>query len=59
VDAIRKAHGSAVQTEAKTGSGGIFDVAIDGNVVFSKFDEHRFPNNQEILAEIASRLQKV
>jgi selT/selW/selH-like putative selenoprotein len=58
VDAIRKAHGNTVQTEAKTGSGGIFDVAIDGNVVFSKFDERRFPNNQEILAEVANRLKK-
>ncbi len=58
MDAIRKAHGNTVQTEAKTGSGGIFDVAIDGDVVFRKFDEHRFPNNQEILAAIASRLKK-
>jgi selT/selW/selH-like putative selenoprotein len=58
VDAIRKAHGTAVQTEMITGSGGIFDVAIDGKIVFSKFEKNRFPDNKEILAEIHNRLEK-
>lgn len=40
------------------GSGGIFDVAVNGEMIFRKFDEKRFPSNQEILDEIAERLEK-
>jgi selT/selW/selH-like putative selenoprotein len=58
VEAIQKAHGAAVQTNLVTGSGGIFDVAIDGELVFRKFDANRFPENREILAEIGTRLKK-
>lgn len=50
--AIRKAHGEAVTTDTHMGSGGVFDVVIDGNKVFSKFDAGRFPSNSEILAFI-------
>ncbi|MSR79471.1 MAG: SelT/SelW/SelH family protein [Gemmataceae bacterium] len=52
VAAIRKTHGEAVTTETHMGSGGVFDVVIDGNKVFSKFDAGRFPSNSEILAFI-------
>lgn len=31
------------------GSGGIFDVTVDGNLVYSKFDTGRFPNPGEVL----------
>ena len=58
MDAIRKAYGDKVKTEACQGSGGIFDVAIDGEVVFSKFAEYRFPANKEIVELIAQRLAK-
>ena len=58
MDAIRKVHGTKIQTETKTGSGGIFDVVIDGDMVFRKWDEDRFPTNKEIIAVIAERLQK-
>jgi predicted Rdx family selenoprotein len=40
------------------GSGGVFDVLIDGEFVFRKWEEFRFPDNREILDEIAKRLQK-
>jgi selT/selW/selH-like putative selenoprotein len=56
VDAIGRVYGKTVQTETKMGSGGIFDVVIDGEKVFSKWDEGRFPENREILAHIARRL---
>lgn len=31
------------------GSGGVFDVVLDGKLIFSKKQEHRFPELQEIL----------
>jgi selT/selW/selH-like putative selenoprotein len=37
------------------GSGGVFDVAVDGETVFSKWQENRFPTNQEIVNLIALR----
>lgn len=43
--------------EQERGSGGIFDVEIDGEKVFSKHDANRFPDNKEILSAIASRLK--
>ena len=37
------------------GHSGIFDVAIDGEVVYSKDQTYRFPNNDEVFAEIRKR----
>jgi len=34
------------------GDGGVFDVAIDGELVFSKHAEGRFPSHEEILAKM-------
>ncbi|MBI3039086.1 SelT/SelW/SelH family protein [bacterium] len=34
------------------GSQGIFDVAIDGEIVFSKYSQGRFPEDSEILDAI-------
>lgn len=31
------------------GSGGVFDVAVDGRLVFSKFTKHRFPEPGEVV----------
>jgi selT/selW/selH-like putative selenoprotein len=44
-------------TEARlvAGGGGIFDVAVDGKIVFSKFDAGRFPSPDEV-AEAISKL---
>ena len=47
-----------MQTETKRGDGGIFDVVIDGDMVFRKWDEGRFPSNSEILQGIDARLKK-
>ena len=47
---IKKARG--IDTKLEKGSGGIFDVYSDEKLVFSKHEEHRFPEAAEILAEI-------
>jgi len=31
------------------GSGGVFDVVVDGKMLFSKFDTYRFPQPGEIV----------
>lgn len=38
-----------IDAELIPGSGGIFDVVADGNLIFSKHKESRFPEHQEIL----------
>jgi selT/selW/selH-like putative selenoprotein len=58
VDAIRAAHGTAVETNMTRGSDGVFDVVIDGEFVFRKWEENRFPANREILDAIDLRLKK-
>ena len=47
-----------VEVELKTGSGGIFDVEADDDLIFSKDDEHRFPTNKEILEKLNILLGK-
>ncbi len=46
-----------VQAEMTKGSGGVFDVAVDGQRIFSKHEAHRFPTQDEILAGI-ERIKK-
>jgi selenoprotein W-related protein len=38
-----------VQAELLQGSGGVFDVAADGTVIYSKHRTGRFPDNAEVL----------
>jgi selenoprotein W-related protein len=38
-----------VQSELIEGKNGIFDVVVDGDLVFSKHKAGRFPQNDEIL----------
>ncbi len=40
-----------------TSDGGRFEVHIDGELVFSRFEEKRFPSLDEIVAEIERRLR--
>lgn len=40
------------------GSGGVFDVVMDGELVFSKHQAGRFPLADEILDEAGERLKK-
>jgi selenoprotein W-related protein len=37
-----------VDAELKPSHGGIFDVEVDGNRIYSKHDTHRFPNPGEV-----------
>ena len=37
------------------GSGGIFDVSVDGERIFSKRDEGRFPAESEIIESLKAR----
>lgn len=36
------------------GGGGVFDVAVDGKLVFSKHKEGRFPEHEEVLRALSS-----
>jgi len=39
----------AAEIELVAGSNGIFDVTVDGRVVFSKYEQGRFPQTDEII----------
>ncbi len=43
---------AGAQTELVRGDNGIFDVEIDGRRVWSKKETGRFPEHEEILAEL-------
>jgi selenoprotein W-related protein len=47
---IKKSKG--IDAKLEKGSGGIFDVYADEKLVFSKHQENRFPEADEILSEI-------
>ena len=49
-----------IDAELLEGSNGIFDIAVDGRVVFSKQAEQRFPEHEEIIKRIVkvNRLQE-
>jgi selT/selW/selH-like putative selenoprotein len=51
--AIKKEFG--VTADLKAGQGGIFDVAIDGELVYSKDQTYRFPTNEEVFLKIRER----
>ncbi len=40
---------SGVSPELIGGGGGIFDVYVDGKLIFSKFEVHRFPETGALL----------
>ena len=37
------------------GSGGVFDVTVDDELIFSKDDQNRFPTNEEIVGLIKDK----
>ena len=41
-----------MESKLVEGSGGIFDVTVDGKLIFSKQKEGRFPEHEEILAKL-------
>lgn len=44
--------GFDIKAELVPGSNGIFDVIVDGEKVFSKFEVRRFPNPGEVVNKI-------
>ena len=36
------------------GGGGIFDVAVDGNVIYSKQQTGRFPEHPEVIGQLTA-----
>jgi selenoprotein W-related protein len=47
-DEIRNAYNDA-DVLAVPGTGGVFDVEVDGKIIFSKHKENRFPEENEII----------
>jgi selT/selW/selH-like putative selenoprotein len=45
---------TGVESELVCGGGGIFDVVVDGDMIFSKFELDRFPEDDEIISKIRS-----
>ncbi|MBW9140271.1 MAG: Rdx family protein [Candidatus Aramenus sp.] len=43
-----------VKVELEQGKNGIFDVYLNESKIFSRYEERRFPENEEILKKIAS-----
>lgn len=43
---------TGVKPELIGGSGGIFDVKLDGKLIFSKHEVGRFPEHFEVLSQI-------
>ena len=41
-----------IDSQVVRGSGGIFDVSVDGKRIFSKHDEGRFPTEKEIVDKV-------
>ena len=37
------------EIELIAGSNGVFDVTVDGKIIFSKFEQGRFPQTDEII----------
>ena len=46
-DELKKNLGAEIELVA--GSNGIFDVSLDGNMVYSKFEQGHFPQADEII----------
>jgi selT/selW/selH-like putative selenoprotein len=46
-----------VQPELIGGSGGVFDVKVDGALLFSKHQAGRFPENDEVLNQLAAQVR--
>ena len=47
-EAIEKKFGK--KSELIRSGGGVFEVVADGELIFSKKQQHRFPQNQEVIS---------
>jgi selT/selW/selH-like putative selenoprotein len=45
-----------LRAELLKGSRGVFDVRLDGELLFSKHEVHRFPEPGEVVAALRQRL---
>jgi selT/selW/selH-like putative selenoprotein len=52
---IERRYGGAMTCTVVKGGRGIFDVVVDGELVFSKHQRGRFPSNHEITDAIDAR----
>ncbi len=50
---IRRKYGA--DTELVPGSKGIFDVSVDGKLIFSKYEEGHFPEATELFARVSDK----
>jgi len=53
---LKQAFGSQCQTELISGSGGVFEVEVDGDLVYSKKKSGRFPSYRELPGLIEEKL---
>ena len=44
-----------LESQLVRGSGGIFEVSVDGDPIFSKKEEGRFPSEKEIVDKLRER----
>jgi selT/selW/selH-like putative selenoprotein len=51
--AIKDKYG--ITSRLREGAGGIFEVAIDGDTVYSNQTTYRFPDNEEIFEKIEAK----
>jgi selT/selW/selH-like putative selenoprotein len=49
-DELKKNLGADIELVA--GSNGIFDITVDGRIIFSKFEQGRFPQADEVISLI-------
>jgi selenoprotein W-related protein len=57
VAALERRFGDRLNVETVEGDQGVFDVSVDGDVVFSKHEKGRFPEDAEIEQLVEQRLQ--
>jgi selenoprotein W-related protein len=55
-DSIKKETG--IEPKLTKGKDGIFDVLLDGKLVFSKHEQGRFPESDEVLVPIGEKVKK-
>ena len=53
-DAISTKFGKNVEVDLIPSSGGVFEVSLDGKLLYSKQSAGRFPNQQEVEGMLAS-----
>ncbi len=54
-DELKKEFGADIELVA--GGGGVFDIAVEGNMIFSKFKKGRFPQPDEVISLIKEGLR--